>query len=835
VPFWNIVLCVQHYDYRHLTEPELRFEAMQTLAYGGKGLLWFTYWEPGGVDPNLKHAIINADGSRDPHFEMIKNINADVLAMGDELLRAESTDVFLPKDAPNGSPVTIGAENVTVGLFKSELGKPMSMIANRDYKNAIKALIVVRGDLPEQLDTRTGNWKALAGELDLAPGAAILIRWQPTSASGSTMETIRTNYIRSILPTDPAVIENIKKSADEAMRSQSQDGSWPGIDYADKRPTAWPLRAHLNRLQVMARGNHLARNPKLVEAIRKGLTFWLDRDPQNPNWWWNRIGVPQYLGETLLLAQGDLSADLVAHGVEIMKRSDWSKWTGQNLVWGTGIQVMRGIIQQDESVVEQAYARMYEEIRQVPPGREGIQADWSFHQHGTQFYSGGYGLDFGNDVGRFIAYSCGTALQIPAEKMRIYSSYLLDGQQWMIRGATFDYSAVGREITRAGKSAINRAWLQGPATPKGAAYSVGNVAAMIASLDTPRKTEFEAFAARLHGDDDRSPLVGNRHFWCSDYMAHRRAGYLASVKMFSTRLWNTEEINAEGRRSHHLADGAMFLYRRDDEYRDIFPVWDWGRVPGTTAEQGDLNTILPRGNHERGKTEFVGGVSDGMFGMCTMDLERGALSAKKLWAMFDDVIVCLGAGINCTSDNPVVTSINQCNAYPETFHELVDGAVHEGIAYSATAKVHAGIAKQTGRWSDIGAGSTEELSKDVFSIWIDHGPRPSNATYEYFIMPGASDSSRVRQVQVLSNTPELQAVAHKRLGILAIAFRAPGEIAGIEVDQPCLILRRGNMLSVSNPRNSPLTVNLKINGRSLNFELPDGPSAGSTVTRQLPL
>ena len=32
-----------------LTEPELRFEAMQTLAFGARGLLWFTYWMPRGV------------------------------------------------------------------------------------------------------------------------------------------------------------------------------------------------------------------------------------------------------------------------------------------------------------------------------------------------------------------------------------------------------------------------------------------------------------------------------------------------------------------------------------------------------------------------------------------------------------------------------------------------------------------------------------------------------------------------------------------------------------------------------------------------------------------
>ena len=43
-------------------------------------------------------------------------------------------------------------------------------------------------------------------------------------------------------------------------------------------------------------------------------------------------------------------------------------------------------------------------------------------------------------------------LEPPAPKIDILSRYVLDGQQWMMRAATFDYGAVGREISRKGKS-----------------------------------------------------------------------------------------------------------------------------------------------------------------------------------------------------------------------------------------------------------------------------------------------------------------------------------------------------------------------------------------------
>ena len=50
-------------------------------AFGGKGLLWFTYWSPEGSDQSTKweHALINADGSRDPHYDMVKRVNAQTL------------------------------------------------------------------------------------------------------------------------------------------------------------------------------------------------------------------------------------------------------------------------------------------------------------------------------------------------------------------------------------------------------------------------------------------------------------------------------------------------------------------------------------------------------------------------------------------------------------------------------------------------------------------------------------------------------------------------------------------------------------------------------------
>jgi hypothetical protein len=151
IPFWQIALVVQHYDYRHLTEGELRFQAMQTLAFGGRGLMWYTYWYPGEPNATIQHAMINYDGSRDPHYDMIKAINADAKAIGGELLRADSWAAYhVGAGAEFSLPPTVKSDvqtetndRLTVGIFKHSDGRTLALVANRDHQK--NATVQVRG------------------------------------------------------------------------------------------------------------------------------------------------------------------------------------------------------------------------------------------------------------------------------------------------------------------------------------------------------------------------------------------------------------------------------------------------------------------------------------------------------------------------------------------------------------------------------------------------------------------------------------------------------------------------------------------------------------------
>ena len=668
----------------------------------------------------------------------------------------------------------------------------------------------------------------------------------PTTATADRdLGTVRERFIESMVPADATIREELVRNAQRQSETLRADGSWPDIDYADQARSAWKTRAHLERTVLMARACHLTADPALRAKIQPALDYWLAKDFRNPNWWHNEIGTPLLIGTTAVLLGPDLSAQQKEKSLAILRRSDWAKWTGQNLVWGISCQILRGLVENDPQTIAAAYDRLWQEVRTDKP--EGIQVDFSFHQHGAQLYSGGYGLDFAQDLPRLASFSRATRWQIPEEKMQILCGLLLDAEQWMMHNQRIDYSTVGREITRKGKTAVPRAQAALMA-PSGATYGLPRAIAMMAEFPTVRQNEFREFGAHLAADPNAPPLVGNRHFWCSDYMVHHRPGWMTSIKMFSTRTINAELVNSEGTRSHHLSDGANFLYLTGDEYLDIFPVWDWTQIPGTTAEQ---NTLELAGESKsigiKSKCSFVGGVSDGTFGLAAMQLARGKLSAQKVWVFLDNSYVCLGAGITCDSDNPVATTVNQC---------LLDGKVskalgwihHANVGYvfpdlsNQRAVIRFTSGMQEGAWADIGTGSKDLVHKDVFNLWLDHGRRPKDVSYVYVVFPNYTAGQTLARskslgLEILANTADGQAVRDEKLDLTAIAFWKAGKVGSVEVDQPCLLLVRRDkgktLVSVSNPENRPLTVNVRIDGQQTIVKLPDGPMAGSSVTQEL--
>jgi hyaluronate lyase len=129
--------------------------------------------------------------------------------------------------------------------------------------------------------------------------------------------------------------------------------------------------------------------------------------------------------------------------------------------------------------------------------------------------------------------------------------------------------------------------------------------------------------------------------------------------MSSSRIGNFESISTENLRGWYTADGMTYLYNSDLlQYNDGFwPTVNSYRLPGTTvdtpvrAEGSGAGYLSPN--------NWVGGAALGDWGAAGMQLDawNSSLVAKKSWFMFDDEIVCLGAGITSTDNRTIETIV----------------------------------------------------------------------------------------------------------------------------------------------------------------------------------
>jgi len=624
-----------------------------------------------------------------------------------------------------------------------------------------------------------------------------------------------------------------------------EDGSWPDVDYSDKSRSGWLTGEHLERVLALAKALRHPSTPaseheSLIAAIHRGLAYWREHDFKCPNWWHNRIGTPQRLTQIALLLGEDLRAEDLAYLTEVVgSRCKVGNSTGQNRVWLAGNNLMHGLVVQDGEQVAKAAQVIFEQVAVTP--KEGIQRDHSFHQHGPQLQMGNYGLTFARDQIQWWRLLRGTRWAIPPEGRDVMRQYLLDGQSWVVWRGYNDISCCGRAFSpdvQAAKGATLIAIMQ-----------------QMPQLDPDRADAYQAFLAR-NTPDAVNDLVGCRHFWRSDYLVHRRPDFAITLKMCSKRVTGSESLNSQNLSGYHLADGATYIYRDGEEYRNIFPVWDWRMLPGVTCAQND--GPMPRFGSYRLDTDFVGGVSDGRHGCAVLDYRRDGVSAKKAWFFLGDSVVCLGSAIRASTQvkAPLVTTLNQCRLRSDVrigdgqtarklepgTHHFEDAAwiEHDGIRYTLLApqKLRVSNERRVGHWSrvaDTPKMPKQEIVEQIFSLSVEHGVGATDAMYAYGISPAARQPAPPAP-QVLCNTPGLQAVGLNDRQVSAV-FHQPGRLeyaAGrfIETDAACLVLldlTDGGKVTVSDPTQALTALNLVVDGRPRRVSLPTGDRAGSSI------
>ncbi len=675
--------------------------------------------------------------------------------------------------------------------------------------------------------------------------------------------------------TQRLIATNISSGLDDVSAStysdnMSMDGSWSDINYDDKiSADGWEPSTHLSRLKIMAisfrnPNSSLFENEELLNKIELGLLYYKTKSPTcTDNWWYDAIGGPQVYMVPLLLIKGYTPGD-TSQILSSYLKDQVNNYLGggQNLSWIAEIAEYKGCVEDNYSITKHAFEGMASNLVIVSTqGNEGIKIDGSFHQHHAQLYSGGYGKSTAEDISEFMELSQGTLFNdmFDSEKKEIYKKLLLDGQLLLGYRKVMDFGTVGRNISRTSYSSSRT--------------MVSDDLLNRAIISDPDNTLlYQAWLNHIN-NNAAFPLPGvNKHFWKSDIMTQHGENYYMSAKIISARTYGTECLNNENLKGYNLPLGATNIMTSSSEYKGIFPVWDWTKVPGTTAIQNQDSTSLS--NYLIGTNLFGGGVSTGSDGIMAYNHNYRGLQAKKAYFFIDNMMFCMGSGISFTGNEAVATSVNQSflsgdvtinngttqrmDSQTSITLENLKWIYHNNIGYifPATENITVQNITQSGTWYSINAlsGTSTVNQSNIFSAWINHGVAPSNTDYQYIVVPDKSliEFEKIADNHgfvVVENSTSVQAV---RKGTkYGVVFYQAGNVTmddGLKIssDKAALIFIEVNGtvydISVADPTYSETEIKLTINKNlvsaiksnedtSITFTLPSGDYTGSSVIK----
>jgi chondroitin AC lyase len=653
-------------------------------------------------------------------------------------------------------------------------------------------------------------------------------------------------------------------------------GAFFDVDYAGTERTIWSPSTHISRLydfvfSYTMPGSAYYRNETLYTKIVDALQYWYDCNPHSSNWWHNQIGEPQPLGILLIqMRKGEkkLPVDLVTATIARMRADGGAPGTG-NATSGANLMDVathvfyRALLTADKALLTATLDKAYGGVKYAAATEEGLQIDHSNFSHGTQLYIGGYGDDFIKGITLFAMYTVGTEYALPAAKAEIVSDFVRNAYLKTIRGKFMVWDVSGRGI-------LSR---------KGESHKVNAITycQRMCSIDPAHAVAYQQAIDRIKGEQPASYGItpDNTHYFIADYTLHTRPAFLFDVRMASARTVRIEYGNGENLKSFFASDGCHNIVTRGDEYEEIFPVWNWTRIPGITCRQVANIPLSANDWQQKGISSFAGSVSDSLYAV-TGYYYGGAYtgnSARKGYFFFDDEMVCLGSDITSetpsntyvtaatadftTADDDVNTTVNQCllrgdvtistdgsrtvlttkGEHPYT--TAPDWVLHDTIGYVFPHQGNIVVSNktQTGNWYDINTSMKNvTVSKDVFSLWFNHGKSADKAQYAYIVVPNKTAAeldayTANNPIEIQANTDSMQVVRHKTLGILGVIFYKAATFTcneiSLQADRACILLVKpgetGYSIHVADPvqAQTNIQVRAKVPASSDKWEVID--------------
>lgn len=720
-------------------------------------------------------------------------------------------------------------------------------------------------------------------------------------------DSINENLVKFItggVPLDQAD-ENTKKQletyisqGEKAMNDMNDSGDPWKYDMS----TTAGITSQYSRILQMARayaieGSPYYRNSAMLGKIRKAMrymhdNYYSDKNlhsyPTRNNWWDWEIGSAQHIVNILMLCESGLNTNEIDLFLEpVNKYVPYPSMTMANLVDVAYVCYAAAALQHDAPRLILSRAKLDECMGYVTAG-DGFYHDGSFIQHDIIPYTGSYGPILLEALSKLIYSASDTCFRAKEELINEQYKWAVDSFVPLMYHGAFYGHVRGRSIHRTSTdvglgSTAFKGMLRMIHYVDGGKANVlkGILKEYIEYNDAYYQSTLTPFDQQLYIDLKADNSVGARvqyefvkMFALMDRAVASLTDYGVGISLSSSRIAKYEAINEENYRGWYTGDGMLYIYTTVDDYNpDYWRNVNMYRLPGTTVTTAvrrdpNKNTTadLQKENITAGDTlsqyDFVGGSYLGMSMVVAMQFESSTakmkttnkgirfsstLNGKKAWFVFDDEIVCLGAGINCTDSYDTNTVLdNRRLPLTEAFYANGNGITDKmgvidncsSVWFSTLGGIYlpGGTDVTFRRYTGSECDSIARNKNVSFlELYINHGKNLNNETYEYVMLPTMTREETAAycadpDVEILTNTADIQAARDKSSGTKGYVFWKKGSFDGITVSDACTVIVQGNTVAVSDPTMELTALTVTVNGQTFTCNPADGQTYTFTIS-----
>jgi len=174
LPFWAFTMSVRHYAYPTPTEGHFRFQLMNDLAYGARGLQYFTYM-----------GMLDRDGKPTETWQYAKKINNEIQGWASVLQKLTSTNVYHTGPIWSGTramrpdqlafdsshlSVACDGDPVTIGFFRDDRDVLFLLIVNKNPCDWARVTLHIRVHEDKVAPAKGKKRMGEIGPVEIMPG-----------------------------------------------------------------------------------------------------------------------------------------------------------------------------------------------------------------------------------------------------------------------------------------------------------------------------------------------------------------------------------------------------------------------------------------------------------------------------------------------------------------------------------------------------------------------------------------------------------------------------------------------------------------------------------------